>query len=62
MIAKELKNDVSTVRIHDEFYETSPEKSLARSGHIVSESYKRRQSHIQLDKRTPTHATQSRLQ
>ncbi len=62
MIAKEFKNDVSTVRIHDEFYESSPEKSLARSGHIVSESYKRRQACILLNKQTPAHATQNRLQ
>lgn len=42
MIAAEMKNDVSTVRIHDEYYAKEPHGYMAQLNQIVSNSYKRR--------------------
>lgn len=42
MIAAEIKNDVSTVRIHDEYYVNEPHGYIAQLHQIVSNSYKRR--------------------
>lgn len=44
MIAAEYKNGNLVVRIHDECYEKVTEQRLAHAGHIISESYKRRQA------------------
>lgn len=43
MIAAEFKNTVSTVRIHDEYCESSVDRYISHLGQIVSNSYKRRQ-------------------
>ena len=43
MVAAELKNAVSTIRIHDEYFETSTGHCISRLNRIVSNSYKRRQ-------------------
>lgn len=42
MIAAEMKNDVSTVRIHDEYYAREPQGYIAQVNRIISSSYKRR--------------------
>lgn len=42
MIAAEIKNSVSTVRIHDEYYAKEPHGYMAQLNQIVSNSYKRR--------------------
>jgi len=42
MIAHELKNDVSTVRIHDDFCEADSSRLIGSVSRVVSESYKRR--------------------
>ena len=42
MIALEVANDVSIVRIHDEFVEHQPEMRLAAVSHVVTDAYKRR--------------------
>lgn len=42
MIAAELKNEVATVRIHDEYYVREPHGYIAQLNQIVSNSYKRR--------------------
>ncbi len=44
MIAAEYKNGNLVVRIHDECYEEVTDQRLAHAGHIISESYKRRQA------------------
>lgn len=43
MIAAELNSTVSTIRIHDEFCDSSIDSHISRLSRIVSESYKRRQ-------------------
>lgn len=42
MIALELNNEVSTVRIHDDFFDPTPDKLLAVVSNVVTDSYKRR--------------------
>ncbi len=42
MIAAEMKSDVSTVRIHDEYYAREPHGCMTQLNQIVSNSYKRR--------------------
>jgi len=42
MVVHELKNDVSTVRIHDEFCEENSTRLIGSVSRVVSESYKRR--------------------
>ena len=42
MVIHEQKNDVSTVRIHDEFYEPDTTRLIGSVSRVVSESYKRR--------------------
>ena len=42
MIALELNTNQSVVRIHDDHFDSEPEKCLALAGNIVSKSYKRR--------------------
>ncbi len=42
MIAAEMKNDVSTVRIHDEYYVKEPHGYMKQMNQIVTNSYKRR--------------------
>ena len=39
MIAAEIKNNVSTVRIHDEYYAKEPHGYMAQLNQIVSNSY-----------------------
>lgn len=42
MIAAEIKNNVVTVRIHDEYYVREPQGYIAQLNQIVTNSYKRR--------------------
>jgi hypothetical protein len=42
MVVHELKNDVSTVRIHDEFCEADSTRLIGSVSRVVSASYKRR--------------------
>ena len=42
MVVHELKNDVSTVRIHDECYEADSKRLIGSVSRVVSASYKRR--------------------
>ena len=42
MVVCELKNDVATVRIHDECYEADSKRLVNSVSRVVSESYKRR--------------------
>ena len=42
MIALEVANDVSIVRIHDDYVEHQPEMRLAAVSHVVTDAYKRR--------------------
>lgn len=42
MIVHELNNDVSTVRIHDDCYETDSTRFINSASRVVSASYKRR--------------------
>ena len=42
MIAAEMKNGVSTVRIHDEFYVKEAQEYMKQLNRIVTDSYKRR--------------------
>lgn len=42
MIATEIKNDSTTVRIHDTFCNRVSQKCISRVNQIVSNSYKRR--------------------
>ncbi len=42
MVVHELKNDVSTVRIHDECYESDSLRLIGSVSRVVSNSYKRR--------------------
>ena len=44
MIAAEMKNDVSTVRFHDEYYVNKPGRYMAQLNQIVTDSYRRRTS------------------
>lgn len=48
MITSEIKNDNTTVRIHDTFCENSAKERIARVNQIVSNSYKRRNTSEQL--------------
>lgn len=43
MIATEFKTPTATIRIHDEYFETTLDSCICKLSHIVSESYKRRQ-------------------
>lgn len=43
MVVAEYKNEVVTIRIHDEYCTKATDECIARLGYIVSESYKRRQ-------------------
>lgn len=43
MVAIEFKTAMSTVRIHDEYCETTADRCIAHLGRIISASYKRRQ-------------------
>jgi len=42
MVVHELKNDVSTVRIHDECFEADSKRLIGSVSRVVSNSYKRR--------------------
>ena len=42
MIAAEMKNSVSTIRIHDECYVKEPHGYMEQLNQIVANSYKRR--------------------
>lgn len=42
MIATEIKNDNTTVRIHDTFCNSVSQECISRVNQIVSNSYKRR--------------------
>ncbi len=42
MIAAEIKNDNTTVRIHDNFCDRVSQECISRVNQIVSSSYKRR--------------------
>ena len=42
MIAAEIKTDVTTVRIHDEFCSSPSQECISHLNQIVSNSYKRR--------------------
>lgn len=44
MVVHELKNDISTVRIHDECYETDANRLIGSVSRVVSAFYKRRYS------------------
>lgn len=44
MIAAEMKNDVSTVRFHDEYCASKPGRYMAQLNQIVTDSYRRRTS------------------
>lgn len=44
MIAAEMKNNVSTVRFHHEYYVNKPSRYMAQLGQIVTDSYRRRTS------------------
>lgn len=50
MIVHELKNDVSTVRFHDEFFEIDSTHLIGSVSRVVSDFYKRR---YLLEKREP---------
>ena len=42
MIAAEMKNEVTTVRFHDEYYVSEPDGYMTQLNQIVTNSYKRR--------------------
>ena len=42
MIAAEIKTDVTTVRIHDEFCSSPSQECISHLNQIVSNSYRRR--------------------
>ncbi len=42
MVVRELKVGDSIVRIHDDYFEASPQAMLERVAQITSDSYKRR--------------------
>lgn len=42
MVVQELKNDVSTIRIHDEFCESDFTRLIGSVSRVISDSYKRR--------------------
>ena len=42
MVVHELKNEISTVRIHDEFLESDPKPLIGSASKVVSEFYKRK--------------------
>jgi len=42
MIVHEVKNNVSTVRFHDEFCECNSQNVIGSAARVVSNSYKRR--------------------
>lgn len=44
MIVSETQSPVVIVRIHDDFFETSNQARLTKISHIITDSYKRRQS------------------
>lgn len=44
MIVSEIKSPAVTVRIHDDFFEKSNQIRLSKISHIITDSYKRRQS------------------
>ncbi len=43
MVTAEFSNLISTVRIHDEYCETSADHHISHLSRIISASYKRRQ-------------------
>ena len=44
MIVSETQSPAVIVRIHDDFFETSNQARFAKISHIITDSYKRRQS------------------
>ena len=44
MIVSEIKSPSVTVRIHDDFFDASNQMRFAKISHIITDSYKRRQS------------------
>ena len=42
MVVHELKNDISTVRIHDECFEADSKRLISSVSRVVSDFYKRR--------------------
>ena len=44
MITTEFKTPMATIRIHDEYFEAAPDSRISQLSHIVSESYRRRQT------------------
>ena len=42
MIIAEVKNELATVRIHDEYYRKETEQTMTEINQIVSQAYKRR--------------------
>lgn len=43
MITAEINTPTATIRIHDEYFESSTDRCISHLSHIISESYKRRQ-------------------
>ena len=43
MVAVEFKTAMATVRIHDEYCESTADRCISHLGRIISASYKRRQ-------------------
>lgn len=44
MMIAEVKNELATVRIHDECYRKEPQQAMAEINRIVSAAYRRRAS------------------
>ena len=44
MVIAEVRNEIATVRIHDEFYRKETQQALTEVNRIVSQAYQRRVS------------------
>ena len=42
MIISEIKNEIATVRIHNEYYQKETQQTMAEINRIVSQAYQRR--------------------
>lgn len=42
MIISEIKNEIATVRIHNEYYRKETQQTMAEINRIVSQAYQRR--------------------
>lgn len=53
MVAAKIESNNSTIRIHDEFFDSTPEYRIQHLNRIVTDHYKRRYVSNEQDNRVP---------